>query len=226
MNHRIILLLIWGLTLLLAIAMLVQGPKIGSDLAQFFPRGEDGTSELLLDTLRDGPGSRLILLDLSGAPQQQLAEAAKQLAASLAKTPYFQHILGVDQTLPEADEELLFRYRYLLNPDQFDEATLQQALQQRLHELALGTLIDRERLSSDPTASHRKTLQRLVGKNGPKRYHGVWFSDDQKHAMLLLHSTAPAFDLDKQELAINAIRASFSGFSNGAQGLESYWDHR
>ncbi|MCW8918359.1 MAG: MMPL family transporter [Gammaproteobacteria bacterium] len=223
MKQRLAIILVWGLFILGCAAILLQGPKIQSDLGQFLPgdasdAGAGAVTGLLLDTLRDSPASRVILLGLSGAPDQQLADSAKQLASALGATPHFQHILGTDNTMPESEQALLFRHRYLLNPAQFDELTLKQALQQRLKELALGTPLDHHQLRRDPTAVHRQTLQRFIDHTGPQRHLGVWFSADRKHALLLLHSTAPAFALDPQQAAIEAIRHAFE--KTAAPGVE------
>ena len=209
MKQRIPILLAWGLFLFCSIAILMQGPKIESDLGQFLPNGADGGPDLLLDTLRDSPASRVLLIDLSGASDKQLAETAKRLSSALAATPHFAHVLGVDNALPEAEQALLFRYRYLLNAAPLDETALKTALQQRLKELALGAPLDHQQLRRDPTATHRQTLQRLMGGSGPQRHLGVWFSADHQHALLLLHSTAPAFALDAQQAAIETIHHSF-----------------
>lgn len=215
MKHRLPILFAWGIFVLLAASVLLQGPKVQSDLGQFLPANAGNGPDLLLDTLRDSPASRVILLDLSGAAEQQLAEAAKGLAAALSATPHFQHILGIDNALPEAEQSLLFRYRYLLNPAQFDQAHLKAALQQRLKELALGAPLNHQQLRHDPTAQHRQTLQRLIHHNGPQRHLGVWFSDDRQHALLLLHSAAPAFALDRQQQAIAAIYHAFNQLATG-----------
>jgi predicted exporter len=135
-----------------------------------------------------------------------LAEAAKKLSTALAATPHFQHILGADNALPEEEQALLFRYRYLLTPALLDEASLKAALQQRLKELSLGTPLNHQQLRRDPTAQHRQTLQQLISDNGPPRHLGVWFSADHEHALLLLHSAAPAFALDQQQAAMEAIQ--------------------
>jgi predicted exporter len=221
MKQRLAIILVWGLFILGCAAILLQGPKIQSDLGQFLPGSASDTSTgpgLLLDTLRDSPASRVILLALSGAPDQQLADSAKKLASALAATPHFQHILGTDNTLPQAEQELLFRHRYLLNPSQFDEATLKRALQQRLKEMALGTPLEHQQLRRDPTAVHRQTLQRLVDHHGPQRHLGVWFSENRAHALLLLYSASPAFALDQQQAAIEAIHHAFK--KTAAPGVE------
>lgn len=199
----------WLLALLLAIAVLAEGPAIQSDLGQFLPRGSDTSSALLLDTMRDGPGSRLLLLDLSGTTPPQLAAATKKLANELASTPHFQHILGAGTTLSAREQALLFRYRYLLTDEVMDETTLRESLQQRLQELAIGAPIDRTLLRADPTATYRQLLQRLSDANGPTRHHGIWFSDDLQHALLLLRTVAPAFALDQQEQAVAAVHHAF-----------------
>ncbi len=209
MKQRLAILLAWGLFLGCAVAILMQGPKVESDLGQFLPGGADAGPDLLLDTLRDSPASRVLLLDLSGAPDRQLADTAKKLSSALAATPHFAHVLGVDNALPEAEQALLFRYRYLLNATRLDEVGLKAALQQRLKELALGAPLDHQQLRHDPSAAHRQTLQALMDGNGPQRHLGVWFSDDRQHALLLLHSSAPAFALDAQQAAIEAIHHNF-----------------
>lgn len=200
----------WLITLLMALATLATGPAIQSDLGQFLPQEGENDSALLLDTLRDGPGSRLLLLDLSGADPVTLAAVAKQFANKLATTPFFLHILGAGTTLPAQEQALLFRYRYLLSPVALTEASLHAALQQRFRELVMGVPVDRAQLRADPTAQYRKLLERFNGANGPQRLNGVWFSTDQQHAMLLLHTAAPAFALDQQEQAIAAIHQAFA----------------
>ena len=210
MRQRNLALFFWGLLLASCAAVLLQGPRLQSDLGQFLPKDSTDTPAFLLDTLRDGPASRLLMLDLSGAPAPQLAEAARKLAAALADTSHFSHVLGAVSALSESEDALLFRYRYLLNSGQFDRQTLRDSLQQRLHEMALGVLPDHQQLRRDPTAQHRKTLQRLASQQGPQRHLGVWFSPDQQHALLLLHSRAPAFALDQQEQAIETIHTAFA----------------
>lgn len=210
MNSRRAIIIGWATVVLLALGLLSQGPAIQSDLGQFLPQSDETGSSLLLDTLRDGPGSRLLLLDLSGAEPPQLAASTKQLAAALSATPYFQHILGAGTSLPEEEQALLFRYRYLLNATSLDASILRQAIQQRLQELAIGAPTPRSELRADPIAQHRKTLLRLSDNNGPQRSQGVWFSSDQQHAMLLLHTAAPAFALDQQEQTLTAIDHAFS----------------
>jgi predicted exporter len=209
MKGRLPILFVWGFFILGTALTLIQGPGVQSDLGQFLPGDTGGGPDLLLDTLRDSPASRIILLDLSGAPEQQLADSAKKLTTLLSATPHFEHILGTNSSLPKTEQELLFRYRYLLNPAHLDETTLQAALQQRLKELALGTALDHQQLRRDPTVLHRQTLQRLIDHGGPQRHLGVWVSADRKHALLLLHSATPAFALDRQQAAIESIQNAF-----------------
>lgn len=210
MNRRTPILLGWGLFILLSILVLMQGPEVQSDLGQFLPKNAKDGPDLLLDTLRDSPASRLLLVDLSGAPAQELAEAARSISTTLASSPHFQHVLGADSRISREEQDLLFKYRYMLHPTDFNESTLRESLQQRLKEIALGAPLDHQQLRADPTAQYRQVLQHLISNGGPDRHLGVWFSDDREHAMLLLHSAYPAFAMDEQEQALAAVDNAFS----------------
>lgn len=210
MKQRIGIIGLWLIFILLAAYILAKGPSIQSDLGQFLPQGNENHSELLLDTLRDSPASRLLLLDLSGAPATQLADAARQLSTELTASPHFQHVLGTQNALPEKEQALLLRYRYLLTDTKLDETSLRQGLQRQLQLLLSGAPVDHKRLQTDPSDEFLRLQQRMNNTDTPTQRHGVWFSDDQKHALLLLHTSAPAFDLNRQEEALTTIDSAFT----------------
>jgi predicted exporter len=53
--------------------------KISSDLRSFMPPPQTADQKLLLDEIGEGPGSRLLLLAISGASPQQLARLSQGL---------------------------------------------------------------------------------------------------------------------------------------------------
>lgn len=214
MKRRNTILALWVVLLLVAITILLHGPKLQSDLTQFIPGQPGERPDFLLDALQDAPSSRVILLDLSGAPEQKLAETATQLNSALKTTSHFTHVLGVDNSLSEHEQSLLFTYRYLLNESQLDTVELQTALQQRIREISLGLPLDHQQLRRDPTSVHHSTLSRFSKKNGPDSHLGVWFSGDRQHALLLLYTDASAFDLDRQQAAIKAIYSCFDNIGS------------
>lgn len=110
----------------------------------------------------------------------------------------------------DEEEALLFRYRYLLGSSQLDVESLTNAFNARLQEISLGSPVDHDKLKSDPIAQHRKNLQSINSGDSPDSYNGVWFSEDKKHALLLLHTSAPAFAIDRQEQAIQTIHDAFN----------------
>ena len=111
--------------------------------------------------------------------------------------------------------ELEFRYRYLLDPNtattSFDQQQLRNALQQRLSELSSALpLMDRQQLAADPTAAFRAVLGNWQSLRQPQILHGVWFSQDERQALLLATTRAPGFDSAAQQQAVSTIHAAFT----------------
>src|SRR5438445_6728377 len=57
--------------------------RIYTDLTGFLPKAPDRNQQLLLDQLRDGPASRLILIGIEGGKPRDLASASHALADAL-----------------------------------------------------------------------------------------------------------------------------------------------
>lgn len=215
---------IWLAAMVLALLALWRAPPLQTDLGQFLPQGGDAAQRQLLQVLRDGPGARLIMAAITldrptppaGTATEQettlLADSTRQLATALREGGRFRLILGAGNPLSARERALLNDYRYLLGDVDLSPAALQAALQERLHELSLGIPLDHAQLRADPTMASRQLLQGLAGsgEDAPRRHHGVWFSPDGEHALLLLHSAYPAFDLDGQQTAIDALQAAFA----------------
>ena len=89
--------------------------KISSDLRDFVPPARTADQKLLLDEIGKGPGSRLLLLAISGAPQAQLADLSRGLQAALERDPDFARAANGGNDLAEVASDLL-PYRYLLSP--------------------------------------------------------------------------------------------------------------
>src|SRR5688572_2152774 len=81
---RISLALLW-------LALLVGGGwwlgnvlQVSGDLRKFMPEAQTPAQKLLLDELGEGPGSRLLLMSLSGADAATLARQSQAMHAQLA----------------------------------------------------------------------------------------------------------------------------------------------
>ena len=74
------------------------------------------TQQLLLDEVREGPISRLILVGLEGTSTKALASASKKLAAWMRESGEFVYVANGEPAWSTEGMDLLFRYRYLLSP--------------------------------------------------------------------------------------------------------------
>lgn len=213
-RQRLTALTLW-LACLAAAAWLVAKTPVVTDLTAFLPGSDSSETQRLLDQLQQGPASRLVLIGIAAGTPPQGAALARQLATMLGDDPQFVRVLNGAQSMDLAAYEQLLRYRYLLSPhmdaQHFGAQSLRNALEQRLRELAspLG-MLDKPLLASDPTGEVRAMLAAWTsGSGAPARRHGVWFSADGSRALLLAETRAAGFDIDRQQRAVDSIRAAF-----------------
>ena len=106
---------IW-LGFVLACAVIVARSQYSADLAAFLPSSPTPTQRFLVDELREGMVSRLILIGIEGREPDKLAGLSRSLAARLATSERFVYVpAGAEDSL-RADGVFLLRYRYLLSP--------------------------------------------------------------------------------------------------------------
>jgi predicted exporter len=186
-----------------------------ADMSAFLPRTPSASQQILVDQLREGVVSRVLLVGIEGADEQTLAKLSSDLAEQLSRMPQFAYVNNGDEQRLTADGELLLRYRYLLSPgvrpDRFTVAGLREALNNDLDLLTspLGTLVSRL-LPADPTGELLRLLDDLQPQSGPQKREGVWFSADGARALLVIQTRAAGFDLDAQQAVHAAIRETFA----------------
>lgn len=186
-----------------------------ADLGAFLPPSATPTQQLLLDQMRSGVASRLMLIAVGGADEARLAAASRALAAELRASGLFASVQnGSDEGL-RADREAFMNYRYVLSPaadpKRFSPGALRAALEAALGELASqpgGPL--RALLPRDPTGELRRIVERLPSA-GPAKREGVWFSSDGKRALLVAETRASGFDAAAQERAIGLVHDKSQG---------------
>ncbi|HET7930874.1 MAG TPA: xanthomonadin transporter [Rhodanobacteraceae bacterium] len=217
---RIALYLVW-LALIAAVGWgVAQHLKVSSDLRDFVPPAKSVDQKLLLDEIGKGPGSRLLLLAISGAPQTRLADLSRGLDAALAHDPDFTQVANGSADLASVASALL-PYRYLLSPTldthTFDAAYLREQLQQRIEDLSspAASLLE-PWLKSDPTLETLKLAQRWAPQHQPKLVDGVWFSD-RGEALLVAQTKAAGFDPGTQARAIAALQKHFAALPGAAE---------
>ncbi len=202
---------IWAAVLALAGYALGATTQIGSDLRLFLPKAETPAERILLEQLKDGPGTRLLLLALSGADNSRLAEVSDQMSNQLRSNAAFTQVENGSLHTDARMQEQMFRYRYLLTPRDngcnCDSSSLHAALQDRLMELGSPAgAVMQDLLLRDPSGELTAIIDAWQGVNQPQIIEGVWFATDSQRALLLAQTAAPGFDADQQHRAIDAIQ--------------------
>src|SRR6185436_4567371 len=203
------------LAFVLACAVVISRTEFSTDLSAFLPRSPSPAQQLLVDQLRDGVVSRLILIGIEGGTPEALAVTSKRLAAQLRGQESFVSVNNGEDGSSAKDRDWIWRNRYLLSPavnaDHFSSAALRGALEENLRLLGspAGMLLQRV-LPSDPSGELLRLVEQFEGQARPDLQHGVWMSKDGTRALLVAQTMAPGYDIDAQERTINLIRSTFS----------------
>jgi predicted exporter len=220
LRARVALLAGWLLVLALLGLWVVKHLQVGTDLRSFMPAPTTPDQRLLMEQVGEGPGSRLLLLAITGKDEATLAKLSQALAAKLKADPRYAQVLNGSFDLTALDPKLL-PYRYLLSPTldthALDAAFLGDELQQRLDELGSpAASLFKGLLPRDPTLEVLKLAQRWAPARSPQIRDGVWFSP-QGEALLLVQTRAPGFDPDAQQAAIGGIEETLHGLPGGRE---------
>jgi predicted exporter/predicted hotdog family 3-hydroxylacyl-ACP dehydratase len=182
---------------------------IGADLRLFLPNPVTAEQRLLLEEIGEGPASRVLVVALQGADPPVLADVSRALVAALRANANFRVITNGEVSLDAVPDELL-PYRFLLSPtldgQRLDEKYLHGELLARARDLAspAGSFLE-EWLPRDPTLELLTLLQRWQPMQEPHREFDVWFDRSGQRALLLAITQAPAFDPDRQRVALDEL---------------------
>ncbi|MDO9357773.1 MAG: MMPL family transporter [Polaromonas sp.] len=221
---------IWLAALLLC-GVLVARTNFTADMSAFLPRSPTPEQQLLVDQLRDGLVSRLILVGIEGGDLPARAAVSGAVASKLRADKRFTTISNGESGSTQNDQAFLFEHRYLLSPavtpDRFSATGLKSAIIDTLDLLASPAgLLTKALLPRDPTGEIPLLLEEFSGDgssgaNRPNTAGGVWASRDGQRALLLAQTVAPGSDTDAQEEAINAVRAAFDEAQHAKSGGNS-----
>lgn len=219
-RQRIGLAIGWLLLLLAAGMWLAERMQVSGDLRKFMPDAKTPAQKLLLDELGEGPGSRLLLLALSGATPSELARQSQALQQRLTQDAQFELVSNGNHAGLEAIPARLLPYRYLLvdlADDAFSSHNLHEELQARLQDLGspAAELIE-PLLSSDPTLQTLHVAETLQPPNAPQRIDDVWFDRAGQQALMLVQTHAAGFDPSGQQLAVDTINHAFDEIAAGS----------
>ncbi|WP_439890061.1 MMPL family transporter [Ralstonia sp. 25C] len=205
--------LLWLLGLLLC-AVVIGRTSFTADLSAFLPRSPSAEQRVLVDQLREGLVSRLILVGIEGGDAATRAALSRQVAGTLRADAQFSAVNNGEPVSEARDRQFIFAHRYVLSPavtsQRFSAQGLHAALGESLDLLSSSAgLVAKNLLPRDPTGEVAALVSQLDGTALPSSMHGVWASRDGQRAVLVVQTAAAGSDTDAQASAIRAVRAAF-----------------
>lgn len=213
--------LLW-LLFLLACGVAIARAQFTADLSAFLPRSPDARQQVLVEQLRDGLVSRLVLVGIEGGDAATRAALSRRMAATLRSDPQFAAVNNGEPVNEANDQRFVFEHRYLLSPtvtpERFSADGLHRALGESLDLLSSSAgLLTKALLPRDPTGETTAFAERLESGQQPAVQDGVWASRDGQRALLLVETRAAGSDTDAQARAIAAVRHAFDTATQGAE---------
>jgi predicted exporter len=213
-RQRIRIAALWLCCVALATFIVARARYI-TDLSAFLPAKPTPVQQLLVDQLRDGPASRLILIAIERGNAAARTQVSALTAARLRHDPQFSGVNNGEPVTAQRDREFLFQRRYLLSDDvtaaRFSTAGLHAAIEDSLDALASPAgLMLKSLLPNDPTGEMLHILDQLERTPMPATSGSVWVSPDGTRALMVAQTAAAGSDTDAQQRAVAAIRAAFT----------------
>ncbi|WP_407276045.1 MMPL family transporter [Halothiobacillus sp. DCM-1] len=207
--------ILWAWLLVLTVSIgIISQTRFTADLSAFLPAQATAEQTFLVDQIRAGSLSRMILVSLSGGTLAERTAASRALGNALRADPLFSQVQNGDSPSAPQERALLLRYRYLLSPQttpaEFTAEGLHAALAQGIDLLAspFGTLWQ-PLYRQDPTGALFGLLQQTTQQNRPRQHDGVWVSPSGDRALLMLQTRADGSDTDAMAAALAAVRQQF-----------------
>ena len=123
--------LLWLLAML-AGATIVSGTVGSAPICRFSPAHPTAEQAVLVNQLKEGVVSRLLMLAIEGGDADQRAAVSRDLRSKLAAMPGFVSVQNGETSSQDADRAFLFQHRYQLSPaikpEHFSVAGLQAAI--------------------------------------------------------------------------------------------------
>ncbi len=209
----------------LLLAFVLTRMDIRTDMTDLLPQGGTETTRFMLDQMRTGPATGLILLGIDHAPPEDLARISRSMRQSLDRSGLFGFVEnGIEAGPGDADVEWLFRNRYLLSPAVTETAFAVPALRADFAHVLTVLQSSASALGwrfglSDPTGAFLALAKTWTGASEVRSRHGVWFAADRDRALLLAAMRAPGTNVAAGEAATKAVQAAFAAANPGPATL-------
>ncbi|RQS21874.1 MMPL family transporter [Burkholderia sp. Bp8998] len=218
--------LVWLLALV-ACGIAIARANFTADLSAFLPSAPSAGQRVLVDQLRDGIVSRLILVAIDGGDAATRAALSRRVAGTLRADRQFSAINNGEAANDARDQQFVFDHRYLLSPavtpQRFSADGLHQALGDSLDLLSSSAgLVAKAMLPRDPTGEVTALVDQFDSGAQPAIRDGVWASRDGTRAVLVVQTAAAGADTDAQARAIDAVRRAFSAATQALPNPAAY----
>jgi predicted exporter len=101
---------------MLAGAAIVWNSRFSADISFFLPARPSAEQQVLVDQIKEGAVSRLLMLAVEGGNAEQRAAVSRELRRRLAALPEFVSVQNGDAGSHDAERDFLLKHRYLLSP--------------------------------------------------------------------------------------------------------------
>ncbi len=216
-------LLIWA-SFIACCIWVIQRAEYRADISAFLPKNPTANQQLLVDQLKEGAISRLMLIgidsenkhsDSKPAHSETLAAISTHMAKALRADTQWAIVSNGEAVGMERDGIYLSNNRYLLSgaDSMWTEASLRESLAQSKQWLAqdIGLFL-KEQIPRDPTGEVLRMIESLSNRNTATTEHGVWMGTTQTgqaRAVLMAQTKAAGIDLDAQQRAVDAVKLAF-----------------
>ena len=213
-SDRRVIIALWIVALVIGGAVIMR-TAFSTDMSAFLPRSPRPAQQILVDQLREGVVSHLILLAIEGAPPDTLAALSRSMADDLRADKAFGVVSNGDPSAFARDRDLMWRNRYLLSDaitrSHFTASALHAALEADVQLLGSDMgMFAKGSIGADPTGEMLRLVTALGAQAHPTMYDGVWVAPNQDRALLMVETVAPGFDIDAQDQAVQHIETVFA----------------
>ncbi len=215
-NRRGWLIAVWLAVFVAVAILLLTGLRIDSDLGAFLPRARTVSQAALLRELEAGPAARVWLLAVGEETPDRLAAVSRRFAEHLQASGKFTTVYTGQTALDDETQQVLFAYRYLLDPDgsasKFSVPELRTAFENGLEKLhSPVSPFEKQLVTADPTGALQRILDTILPPDTSlRRRDGAWISSDESQTYLLAESVADGTDIEAQEQIAATITAAFA----------------
>lgn len=210
MSRRALTLLAW-FAFLVACLTLTLSTRVATDLQAFLPAAATPQQQLIVNEIRSGAASGLIMVVVGSDQRPARPGDVEQLRADLAGTGRFRLVAShPDPRLLTARDEL-FRYRYLLSdrltPEPFTTDELRTHLSSLVERLTRGAPNVNERVAAaDPTGEFRYLLSRWFASTEADGASADGWRLGPNRVVLLAVADAAPYNLDAQAGALRTVK--------------------